>query len=221
MVPIFDLDDTLYPEYLFVESGFWAVARELESQFGWPAERSMHHMCLTFKRDGRGAVFNRLLDSHGIKTKKAVRSCIDIYRHHHPNIHLNESVDQLLSQFDNQPYLVTDGHKIVQHNKIAALNLEHRFKKVFITHRYGIQHAKPSLHCFQLIQKLEKCQWQDMFYVGDNPNKDFVNLTPLGVHTIRVLTGEYANVTAKPGHEAKYKISSLNLLPDLLKEIFK
>ena len=30
-----------------------------------------------------------------------------------------------------------------------------------------------------------------MVYVGDDPNKDFVNLNPLGMKTVRVLTGRF------------------------------
>lgn len=221
MIPIFDLDDTLYPEYSFVESGFWAVARALEKQYGWPSIHSMNHMRRTLKKAGRGEVFNRLLYSHDIFTKKAIQYCVDIYRHHQPDIHLNQTADQLLSGLENQAYLVTDGHKIVQQNKVSALHIEHRFKKIFITHRYGIRHAKPSIYCFDLIRRLENCAWGDMFYVGDNPSKDFVNLTPLGVHTIRVMTGEHANVIAKKGFEAKYSINSLDELPRLMKEISK
>jgi putative hydrolase of the HAD superfamily len=221
MVPIFDLDDTLYPERSFVESGFLTVARALEKRYDWPSIHSMNQMRTTLETEGRGQVFNRLLQSHGIFTKKIIQYCVDIYRHHQPDIQLNQSANQLLTHLKNQAYLVTDGHKIVQQNKVNALHLDRRFKKIFITHRYGVQHAKPSIHCFDLIRRLEKCTWHDMFYVGDNPSKDFVNLTPLGVHTIRVMTGEHANVIAQPGYDAKYKINSLDALPSLLKEIQK
>ena len=58
-----------------------------------------------------------------------------------------------------------------------------------------------------------------MIYVGDNPAKDFVNLTPLGVQTVRVVTGEHAQIKAKPGYEAMYRIASIGELPQLLQRI--
>jgi len=219
MVPIFDLDDTLYSERSFVESGFEAVASRLANDHRWPLEESMNYMLSTLELEGRGKVFNRLLQKHNCETAKNVRQCVDTYRKHVPNIRLNRDADFILKFFSNKSYLVTDGHKLVQSRKVNALGLESRLKKIFITHRYGLQHAKPSVHCFDLIRKHEKCAWQDMFYVGDNPAKDFVNLNPLGVKTIRILTGEHANVDAKKGFEAKYIIHSLNELPNLLKEI--
>ena len=221
MIPIFDLDDTLYPERSFVESGFRAVAMDLQQLFGWPAEASLDHMLTTLSDEGRGAVFNRLLDAHSVLSAKHVRHCVNTYRHHQPKIQLAPAAHRLLDALTTRPYLVTDGQKVVQHNKIEALGIESRFNRIYITHRYGVRHAKPSIYCFELIRKREHCSWSDMFYVGDNPAKDFVNLNQLGVTTIRVTTGEHANVVAKAGFNAKHVISSLDELEILLKEITK
>ena len=90
------------------------------------------------------------------------------------------------------------------------------FAKVYITHRYGVRYAKPSIHCFDLIRARERCDWADLVYVGDNPSKDFVNLTPLGVRTVRVLTGEYRHVVARPKYDATHQIENLEQLHDCL-----
>ena len=78
-------------------------------------------------------------------------------------------------------YLVTDGHKIAQARKVAALGIHCRFRKVYLTHRYGLRHAKPSIRCFERIRERERCRWDQMVHVADNPAKDFVNLTRLGL----------------------------------------
>lgn len=217
MIPIFDLDDTLYPERSFVESGFRAVANWLADRFGWDANESMRVMLNTLEQHGRGIVFDSLLANRVSMSVRLVNECVRVYRHHSPNISLAQKAEHILSSFAEPMYLVTDGHKIVQQNKVRALQIEHYFKRVFITHRFGIQHAKPSLYCFEIIRRMERCEWSDLAYIGDNPAKDFVNLTPLGVRTIRVLTGEHRNVRAKPGFEARHVISNLGELPGLLK----
>ena len=38
MILVFDLDDTLYPERTYVESGFKAVADSLAQKFGFDAD---------------------------------------------------------------------------------------------------------------------------------------------------------------------------------------
>ena len=100
-------------------------------------------------------------------------------------------------------YLVTDGNKIVQKNKVEALGIKNIFKKIFITHRFGLKNAKPSLYCFEIIKKIEECTWSDMIYIGDNPHKDFVNLNKVGAETARILNGSFKKYKAKRGYDAK------------------
>ncbi len=221
MIPIFDLDDTLYPEASFVESGFRAVAVSLNIEYGWSVEESMKYMLQILRAEGRGLIFDKLLAMHGISNKKIIKSCVDTYRHHKPNISISSQVETILSNLDTTPYLVTDGHKIAQSNKVEALNLERWFQKIYITHRYGIKNAKPSLHCFELIKKREKCQWSSMYYVADNPTKDFVNLNNVGVVTIRVKTGEHREKVAMLGYEAKHIIEDITKLPELIERFNK
>ena len=221
MLPIliFDLDDTLYPEITYVESGFQAVAENLQAKSGWPAPESLAFMKDMLEREGRGFVFNRLLASYGEMRRCAVNECIKVYRNHVPKIRLTNSARDLLALLEQPLYMVTDGHKLVQQKKVQALDIESFFTKVFITHRYGVRNAKPSIHCFELIRSRHNCKWTDLVYIGDNPEKDFVSLNPLGVRTVRLLTGYYRKVKAKPGHDALYKIENLtklaHCLPDL------
>ncbi len=219
MVLIFDLDDTLYPEISYVQSGFSAVAEEMHRRYGWHPGESIAHMKEVLRTRGRGAVFDALLESRGAFTRKAVRECVSLYRHHTPRIALDPEAEAFLCRWPAPLYLVTDGHKVVQAKKVEALGITPRFKRVYITHRYGVRHAKPSPYCFDLIRRAERCKWADLVYVGDNPAKDFVSLNALGSTTVRVLTGEHANVSAKSGYDGQYKIDDLQGLESLLNEL--
>jgi putative hydrolase of the HAD superfamily len=219
---IFDLDDTLYDERLYVESGLRAVAKFGKKEFGWNEGQSFRFMVEVLDREGRGAVFDSWLLSNDAWSKSLVRQCIREYRHHQPKLTLSPEVKALLSSLKKHPlYLVTDGHKIVQGNKVKALALEKYFKHIYITHRYGIAKAKPSTYCFEQIKRREKCSWKEMVYIGDNPAKDFVNLNKKSMPTVRVLTGVHKSVKAKKGYDAKYRITDLGQLPNVLKRISK
>lgn len=222
MILIFDLDDTLYDETSFVISGLGAVARHGENVFGWDAQRSLEFMREVLEREGRGRVFDRWLELQGQLSKARVAECVKIYRHHRPSLELFPAARALLDRFRGRVpiYLVTDGHKIVQKNKIEALDLAPEFRRIFITHRFGIHHAKPSIHCFELIRQAQGCSWSDMVYVGDNPSKDFVSLNPLGALTVRVQTGGHRNVVALPGYDAQISIPDLDALPQVLSARF-
>jgi putative hydrolase of the HAD superfamily len=221
MVLIFDLDDTLYDESTYVESGFRAVAEHAEREHGWDARASLATMMEILARDGRGAVFDRWLEGHGARTSALVSDCIRVYRHHHPSIRLWVSADRLLESLsaDHRLYIVTDGHKVAQARKVEALGLAARLQKAYITHRYGVRHAKPSTYCFELIRRREGCAWTDMLYAGDNPAKDFVNLNPLGVRTVRVMTGMHRNVLAAPGYDAHHRVPDLDHFEPLLETL--
>lgn len=221
MVLVFDLDDTLYDESTYVESGFRAVAEHAEREHGWDARESLATMKRILARDGRGAVFDRWLDSHGARSAALVSTCVRVYRHHRPSIRFAAGVDRLLDRLavKHRLYVITDGHKVAQARKIEALGLEARIEKAYITHRYGVRHKKPSTHCFELIRRRERCAWSEMAYVADDPAKDFVNLNPLGVHTVRVLTGRHASLRAAPGYDARHTIADLDHLEALLETL--
>lgn len=218
MVLIFDLDDTLYDETRFVMSGLRAVAQHGQAAFGWPEDASFAELVALLNRHGRGRVFDEWLQGHGRFSRAQVAACVRVYRHHAPEIGLYPGVRSLLARWGARSplYLVTDGHKIVQQNKVAALELQPMFRRVFITHRFGIRHAKPSLHCFEIIRRTERCAWSDMVYVGDNPAKDFVNLNAQGALTVRVLTGSHRDVVARPGHDARHVVANVSALPSAL-----
>jgi putative hydrolase of the HAD superfamily len=126
----------------------------------------------------------------------------------------------LLPQLKDYPlYLVTDGHKIVQQRKIEALGIAPLFRRVFITHRYGVKNAKPSTYCFERILELESCTWPEMTYIGDNPAKDFVSLNRQGANTVRVLTGLHSCAKAAPGYDAQHSIADLGCFLELLPKL--
>jgi putative hydrolase of the HAD superfamily len=221
MVLVFDMDDTLYEEAAYVRSGFMAVAKSLAPTFGKSAKLLAGEMMELLQQLGRGKVFDNLLGRYGKASRRLVQQCVSCYRLHEPEIHLHQSGVNCLRRFRHLPlYIVTDGNKMAQAAKVRALDLESKVKKVFITHRYGVRHAKPSPHCFRIIQKLESARASRVLYVGDNPAKDFVGIRPHGFRTLRVLTGPHSMAKARPGHDAEFRVNSLNeLTPEFLQQL--
>lgn len=213
-IVVFDLDDTLYPEIEFVKSGFRAVAAYFDEPL------LFEKMCEVLEQNGRGRVFDLALAHFGERSKKAVQKALSIYRQHTPRISLPKESQEILEYFDAQNiplYIVTDGNKHVQANKIKALGLERYVKKSFITHRYGTIHAKPSPYCFVKIAQNEGVDWCDVVYIGDNCNKDFVGIKRLGFRTVRIKQGMFVDVQKPQEYQAEYEIKSLLELKQKLK----
>lgn len=219
MVLAFDMDDTLYEELTYVHSGFREVARSLAPILGKSAKFLSAEMGELLDQLGRGKVFDALLDRYGKHSKRLVQECVRCYRLHEPEIHLHQAGEDCLNRFRHLSlYIVTDGNKTAQAAKVRALDLESKVKKVFVTHCYGVRHAKPSPHCFQIIQKIENVPSSRIIYIGDNPAKDFVGIRPLGYRTLRVLTGPHSIMKAQAGYDAEFHLDSLNeLTPAFLK----
>lgn len=221
MIIVFDLDDTLYQEITYVKSGFKVVADEMARKYDLDSEVIYRDALLLLDRSGRGHIFDTLLKNYGYYTKREVQRLVTIYRLHSPNIQIGGVEMKVLKQCgtNSNLYLVTDGNKLVQAKKIESLGIGPLFKRIFITHRFGLDAAKPSLKCFELIRKSENVSWTEIVYIADDPNKDFIALKKAGAITIRVMTGRFASIEKSIEYEADWRIDSLGELPAMLKEL--
>ncbi|UJF33198.1 HAD family hydrolase [Paenibacillus hexagrammi] len=209
-VLVFDLDDTLYDESSYVRSGFQAVGNWLHQEYGIDPEQSLVYMMQVLSEKGRGQVFDNVLRQIGHYSKKNVQQCLSVYRGHKPNLTLHEDAVRCLEAFKEYPmYIVTDGNKLVQQRKLESLGLMSHpaIKKCFISRRFGLHNEKPSPYCFHQISRLEGIGPSDIAYVGDNPNKDFVGIKPLGFHTVRIRRGPFAICRSR--RNTKRNVSSI------------
>jgi putative hydrolase of the HAD superfamily len=218
MILVFDMDDTLYPERDYVLSGFNAVSKDLATRFGIDESVAFNRMVSILNSQGRGKIFDKILLEYGIFTKSRVRDMVAVYRSHIPNISLTNDVRELLIKLgkSHQLYLVTDGNYHVQNRKIMSLGLEDLFVKTYATHRHGIKNAKPSVHCFELIAKLENVSISRLTYVGDDPHKDFIGLNAKGARTIRLNQGRFRNIEVDPTFDAGIQIENLRDILDFV-----
>ncbi|OFZ80472.1 MAG: hypothetical protein A2583_14315 [Bdellovibrionales bacterium RIFOXYD1_FULL_53_11] len=212
MILVFDLDDTLFDDMQFVRGGLHEVSRYLHKTYSIPTNVSFP---LFIRQAGknRSRVFDNVLSMLGLHTKREIKKCIGIYRSHKPRLSLHGDALRCFKRLRAFPlYIVTDGHKTVQAAKIKALGLDKHVKFSFITHRYGVRHAKPSPWCFLKICKIEKVHPGEVVYVADNPEKDFVGIKPLGFVTVRILRGRCRHIVKTRRHEAAFRIDSLDEL---------
>ena len=220
-VIVFDLDDTLYPEIEFVQSGFAAVSEYFFNLYPKHSKESLYAMMLQeLEENGRGKVFDVVLEYLGCKSKKMIRETLSIYRLHTPTLTLPQESLEILEYYSSQNiplYIVTDGNKIVQNNKIQALDVAPFIKTSFITHRYGKIHAKPSPYCFVKIAEKEGVKYEDIVYIADNINKDFVGIKKLGFRTIRIKQGMFQKAQKSQEFHAECEIKRLLELKKILK----
>lgn len=218
---IFDLDDTLYPERSFVDSGFRAVADWTERSLGLASEIVYRELTDSFEDGVRGDTFDRLLARHGIGGNGWVRQMVDVYRGHSPEIapfpELTELLPWLRSRF--LLGLVTDGQREVQRRKIRALGLDGEFHAVVLTDDLGRLAGKPSSRPFIAVLDMLGVSAPEAVYVGDNPVKDFLGARRIGMRAVRIRhpEGLYGGLQPpSPGHAPVAEVHSFEELEALL-----
>lgn len=184
---IFDLDDTLYPERMYVRSGYAAVGRHLREELSrresfedWLWER--------FCAGRFDKAFDALNEEFRLDlTSEGINELVSVYREHIPQIRLFEGIGQLLRTLaaNYRLGLLSDGFLPAQRLKLEALRLGSFFDAIVFTEELGREFWKPSPLGFEKIAELLDTTHDACAYLADNPAKDFIAPNALGWRTIR------------------------------------
>lgn len=218
---VFDLDDTLFCELSYVRSGLKFVAGRAAPQLGVSQARLENAFLKALESD-RNHIFNRGFEALGIGVSKSfIKKCVQMYRCHEPTIELSGEARSCLARFSGyRKFIVTDGNQTAQNKKIEALGLREQVEHAYITYRYGHKNQKPSPFCFNLIEKRTFSPPENIIYIADNPQKDFVGIKPLGFRTIQVLTGQHKDLKLPMEFQAESIITSLDELTECFLDDF-
>lgn len=215
---VFDLDDTLYREYDFVEQAFRRVAGvmaeypEKERNAGTKEEpprpqkspeELFRRMTELMAAEGRGKIFDRLCAWYNVDIP--VPELVRIYRETEPVLSLYPDGEEFLRQLKKagiKTGLITDGNVQVQKNKIRALGLDKRLDVVLASWEIGS--GKPERRVYEYCLERLGCRPPEALYIGDNPLKDFIGAKELGMKTVRIVRpeGMHMRRIAEKGCEA-------------------
>lgn len=175
---VFDLDDTLYNEFDYLNSAFREIAEVINSY----NISDIHDEMIGWYKEGKD-VFENIIKKYSPDLSKA--QIIRKYREHMPNVKLFDDAQKFIDKlagYNIKMALVTDGRSITQRNKISALGLENIFEKVVISEE--INSEKPSSKNFEIL--IDE-NYNSYVYIADNPKKDFFAPNKLGWETICLL----------------------------------
>lgn len=178
---VFDLDDTLYGEKEYVKSGYSAVSQML------PQVKNAETKLWKAFEEKKSAI-DELLFTEDIYSDELKQKCLEVYRHHQPNIQLYKGVAEMLTQLHEQGFaigIITDGRPEGQWAKIKALKLNKYVDHIIVTDELGgVEYRKPNKKAFELLKELLNVQFSEMCYVGDNIRKDFIPCEQLGIKSV-------------------------------------
>ena len=215
----FDLDDTLYLERSYVESGFDAVDSYVRREWGITgfAEKARR----LFEEGIRGKIFDRALVELGQdRLLTEVGGLVRIYREHDPRLALLPDAVEVIKFLRGRCKLalISDGPFPSQDNKVKTLGLRDLLDLILLTGEKGEEYAKPSPWAYQVIERKWQISGKSCAYIGDNPVKDFIGAKALGWRTIRVHRpgGLHTELKMSPEYEAEFSVKDLHEAISLL-----
>lgn len=207
----FDLDGTLFDDLQYVRAGLRKAGEELASRTG--VDLTDDIVEAYFERGITGSTFDTVLAENDLPLD-LVPALVDAY-------HAN---DAELDPFpDARPVLETLGTEYALgvitggrngREKLSRLGLAGLFDVVLVTDELGT--SKRESAPFEMALEELDVPAEDAVYVGDRPWLDFPQPNRLGMTTIRVRRGRYAESEASGQEEPDATIGDLEELPDVL-----
>lgn len=190
-VYIFDLDDTLYDESLFVQGGTKAVLEWLAFRYDFKPHflfKMMSSIIATFPRD---KWYQKLIEKVGIPFSQGlIDEMVKIYRNHLPHLRLFPDAAHFLAKLrrrnDAILGILTDGMVFVQKLKVRSLGLQKIMDLEIFTWNKGVEYQKPHSWSFEYVEKKTGSSGTKCCYFGNDPRKDFLAPNRLGWNTVCV-----------------------------------
>ena len=187
---VFDLDDTLISEKEYIKSGYLHIAGIIEDRFAMDKKQVFDELMSLFKVSPLN-VFNRFCDMYQIEySKEMILDLVKEYRGHFPDIQFYDDVLPCLSELKRSGIkvgIITDGYAIAQRQKLKAIQADEYFDEVIVTDELGREYWKPHPKAFELMKEKFRVNFDEMIYVGDNPEKDFYISKTYPIKTVRII----------------------------------
>lgn len=217
---VFDLDDTLISEKDYIISGFNYIAKILCNKLGVNQKKLFLDLMDLYEKDAK-YIFNRLYEKYNINyTDEMITELVKEYRCHVPNIQFYNDVIPCLNTLKElgiKTGIITDGYEVSQRQKLKAIEAVKYFDEIIITDEMGRKYWKPHPRAFEIITSKLNVKFDEMLYVGDNPEKDFYISKLYPIKTVRInRNGIYLNKTYFKGVKETFFVNSLHELTHLL-----
>lgn len=186
---VFDLDDTLISELDYIKSGYRVVSNVMSRDYKLNSKKIYETMLSEFYNSPK-KVFNRILEKYNINYDDMyIKKLVKIYRNHIPSIAVYNDVIPAIAILKGQGYklgIITDGYKESQRKKLDIIGISKYFDYIILTDELGREYWKPSEKSFELMAEKLGLNYNELIYLGDNEEKDFIAPNKLGMTTIKI-----------------------------------
>lgn len=222
---VFDLDDTLYLERDYVRSGFLYIADLLSKYIDVSQGEIFSYLWDLFLQGEKGNLFDQCLQHYpSLQEKVTVNELVTAYREHVPAIEIFPPLKKWLEKNREKFYLgiISDGPLKSQQAKVERLGVKNIIPDIILTDQWGREFWKPNPYSFEILSAQWGLQGEQLIYIGDNPEKDFLAPKRMGWRTVRLKIQGQLNCHKRPlTAEAApdYEVFSIEHLLEFLNNI--
>jgi len=214
---IFDLDNTLFDVEQYFSGAFSDIANYLEEKYQ-VSSIEIHTKLMDIWKE-KTSMYTHLFDDllNELDLENELEKVVQIFNDFDGDLKPYPDTIPLLTMLQQAHFklgIITDGNIQRQRRKINLLGIGHFFDVILLTKELG--QSKLTKGPFQkALDELETTP-ECSFYIGDNPNLDFIGAKKTGLKTVRLLKGEFKNT---PRNEyIDYEINELKELSGFFNE---
>lgn len=162
---IFDLDNTIFDENIFLYKGYARIARYINSVYELDANEVHQFLWLSFLNGSRFGLFEKMLGHFGLKEMVPINDLLGVFRN------LGDDKLPIFKYFrrflgeDIEFYIITNGNKLQQKAKIVSLGLSGYPQFIDVIYAEG-SISKP--RCDSYYKLANKSLLNKPVYIGDS-----------------------------------------------------
>lgn len=114
--------------------------------------------------------------------------------------------------------IISDGRAVKQWDKLIRLGVQHFFDAVITSEEIGVE--KPDSRIFETALEILNCKPEECIMIGDRLTKDIAGANKIGIISVRILKGKYANEQpVNPSMRPKFEIKNLSEIFEVLAKL--
>jgi putative hydrolase of the HAD superfamily len=162
---IFDLDNTIFDENIFLNQGYFRISQFINSKYGIDVNEVHNFLWAAFMNGSRSSLFNRMLKHFNLEELVSIENLLAVFRNIENQKLVIFKYFQIFLMKNINFYIITNGNRLQQVSKFIALDLHNYSQCLDIIFAESLA-LKPNTDSYDFLRK--KWVLNKPIYIGDS-----------------------------------------------------